>query len=193
MDGKALTAWLGLPRWYFRRWLRQLSWPWLVSGVLFAGCAGVYFAVLEPVRHELMASHLKLASMQRQAKLVQRPPVLSQQDNMALRLAAFYRYFPAGRSLPDWLEKIQQAAADNDLSLIQGEYRIDRDKYGKLMHCQVTLPVKGTYPHIRGFVAGVLSGVPVASLDSVKFERQKIGDHSVEAMIILTLHLGRES
>jgi hypothetical protein len=106
------------------------------------------------------------------------------------QLATFYSYFAASDSAPDWLDLIYQAAHQHNLKLEQGEYRVARERAGQLTRYQVTLPVKGSYLQIRGFLARALSDVPIASLDSIKFERQKVGDGSIEAKVKMTLYLG---
>jgi Tfp pilus assembly protein PilO len=111
-------------------------------------------------------------------------------DTPAAQLVAFYKFFPEGHSEPDWLEKIFQAAQDQGLKVDQGEYRTTGKKEaGKLVRYQVTLPLQGPYPQIRQFLAAVLSDIPIASLDSVDFTRQKIGDGTVEAKVRISLYL----
>ena len=61
------------------------------------------------------------------------------------------------------------------------------------MRYQFTLPVRGTYPQIRKFVDGALADVPALSLDSIQFERRKIGDATVDAKLKLVVFLGRGS
>ncbi len=111
-------------------------------------------------------------------------------DTPVEQLAVFYSYFSEAKSAPDWLDLIYQAAREHNLKLEQGEYRVARERAGQLTRYQITLPVKGSYLQIRGFLARALSDVPIASLDSIKFERQKVGDGTIEAKVKMTMYLG---
>jgi hypothetical protein len=91
------------------------------------------------------------------------------------------------------LAKIYGAAERQSLKLEQGEYRAVADNVSKLTHYQVMLPVKGTYPQVRKFVASALTEVPNLSLESIQFERQKVSDTIVDAKIKMVLYLGRRS
>lgn len=188
------TKFLNRPGWQMRCWLQRLTWPWLAAGCLLAFGAGFYFSMVEPVRNDLQDARRDLLALQDEIRLAGQSAAGSVQPAAQKNgLAEFYKFFPSERSIPDWMEKIVAAAAKNNLTLSQGDYQITRDKTGKLLGYHLALPVKGGYPSIRGFVASVLADVSIASLDNVKFERQKIGDNAVEATVLLTLHLGSES
>jgi len=49
--------------------------------------------------------------------------------------------------------------------------------------------VRGSYPQIRRFIAAALNEVPIASLEGVVFQRDKVSEGVVEANVTLTLHL----
>ena len=189
MDGKALNK----SRWYLQRWLSRMTWPWLVAGSLLAFGAGFYLSMVEPARDDLLAVRQKMTELQQEIQLAKHVASISQQPAAPSRLEVFYRFFPPERSLPDWMEKVLAIAARNGLPLSEGDYQVSRIKTGKLLRYQVTLPVKGAYPNIRAFIDGVLAEVPIASLDNVKFERQKIGESAVEVKMQITLHVGSES
>ena len=73
------------------------------------------------------------------------------------------------------------------LDLSQGEYRLERRASG-LWAYRVTLPVRGTYPQLRGFLAAVTKDMPIASIDAPRFERKKAADTQLEAQVRVTLH-----
>ena len=52
----------------------------------------------------------------------------------------------------------------------------------------MTLPVRGTYPQLRGFLAAVTKDMPIASIDALRFERKKAADTQLEAQVRVTLH-----
>ncbi|MGZ8983679.1 MAG: type 4a pilus biogenesis protein PilO [Methylotenera sp.] len=189
MDRQTLNA----MRFSATRWVSRLTWPWMAVVGLLVFSSGIYLSVIAPAQHELDALRQNLASLQKQVHSTEKIAAASIRSSSPTQLAIFYHYFPAERSLPDWLEKINKAAKDNELLLEQGDYRSVRDKGGKLLRYQVKLPLNGSYLNIRKFLSAVLSEIPTASLDNVKFERQKIDDSAIEATVELTLYLGQAS
>ena len=168
------------------RGLNRLGWPGATGLGLLAFCGAAYVTALLPAQTGLEQAQRRALLLQAQNH---KGAEQTGREAPAEQLAAFYRFFPDGHSEADWLEKIYQVAQEQGLSLDQGDYRPLREKTGKLTRYQVTLPVTGPYPQIRKFLAAVLSEVPIASLDSVDFSRQKIGDGSVEAKIRFSLYL----
>lgn len=175
------------------RWASRLTWPWMATVGLLVLSGGVYFSVIAPARHELNAIRYNLSSLQKLVHSTAKANAESIRSASPNKLAVFYQYFPAERSLPDWLEKIHDAAKVNELLLKQGDYRIAHDNGGKLLRYQIKLPLHGSYLNIRKFLSTVLAENPAASLDNVKFERQRIGDSAIDATIELSLYLGRVS
>jgi hypothetical protein len=171
----------------------QMAFASLAAGGLLAFGAGFYLSMLGPALHEVDAMNHRLLESQEEARMTEHANSKLTQLATPAQLVAFYKFFPSERSIPDWVEKISATAAKNKLVLRQGEYQVIRDKTSKLLLYQVTLPVKGTYPNLRGFIDDVLTEIPMASIDNVKFERQKIGDDALLSTVTLTLHLGTES
>lgn len=172
--------------WRIRRMTRQSSLPWLgVLGLaLFA--AGFQWFAVQPAERELESLAQTAAGLQARSTFgdgrgARRDP--------RLQLTSFYAGFPAVASAPNWLERIHASAQANRLELMQGDYRIVQAGQEGLARYQITLPLKGAYPDIRSFINTVLSEMPVASLDNVAFERQKIGDTAVQVTLRLTFYL----
>ncbi len=182
-----------IARWHMRRWAGQLTWSWMAAGAVLAFCTGFYLSVVHPARSNVDALQSRLLALQEEVRATEHADAKLTQLATPRQLVAFYKYFPPERNIPDLIEKISGVAARNKLVLRQAEYQVVSDKAGKLLMYQITLPVKGAYPNLRGFIENVLSEIPVASLDNVKFERQKIGDEALVSTVQLTLHLGRES
>ena len=175
----------------FKRRISRLSREGTVGLGLLALCLTFYFSALRPTQVRLDQLHASMATAH--ANLRNTASTMRvDQDTPAEQLVTYYKFFPSQTSTPVWLEKIYQAAQEQNIHLEQGEYRTNRDKAGKLVRYQITLPVKGSYLQLRNFLAAVLTAVPIASLDHISFERQKIGDEVVEAKVKLTLYLGQE-
>ena len=84
-----------------------------------------------------------------------------------------------------------RAAKRQSLALERGEYRVSRPPGSSMLHYQLSFPVRGSYPQMRRFIDATLAQTPALSLESVHFERQKIGEPLLDAKITLAVHLGR--
>jgi Tfp pilus assembly protein PilO len=165
------------------------GWPAIAGVVLLVAVAGFYFSALRPEQARLEQLRQEAANLQHRAKIAQ----VDLPKSPSEQLAEFYRYFPTPDSLPDQLEKLFGAAKTQGLALEQGEYRPLKESAGGLTRFQVILPLRGTYPQIRKFVDGSLAEVPTLSLESIQFERQKVGDPAVEAKARFVVYLGRRT
>jgi Tfp pilus assembly protein PilO len=171
------------------RWLRHLGVPGVLAlGLLALGLA-LYGAMLQPTRQRVLLAQQQLASlperMARAGHELARTP--TQQLN------TFYRAFPNEKTAPDWIGKIADIAHQNKLLLTQGEYVASRDPSSRLVRLQMTLPLHGSYPQIRQFLAAIQTQLPTVALEQVGFERQKIGDPLVDAKVRLVLFMVRAS
>ena len=113
-------------------------------------------------------------------------------DSHEEKLGTFYKFFPSAGSLPDWLEKIYAAAEKNGVRIDAGEYKLLQERGWKLDKYQITLPVKGSYPQVRGFISQVLADIPAIALDEVDFRRDGIGSAVLDVRLRLTLFTGRQ-
>jgi hypothetical protein len=96
--------------------------------------------------------------------------------------------FPKQAAVPDELGRLFRLAEEQQLQLLQGDYRLE--KQGELLQVyRVSLPLKGSYAQVRAFVAAALNAMPYLALDSIRFERQRVGDASVETRLKFSLFL----
>ncbi len=109
------------------------------------------------------------------------PPV----DN----LDAFYGTLGQRRYAEQQVKTLFGLAAQNGLTLRQGEYKSGFDRNARLHTYQVNLPVKGSYAAIWQFAMAALRAIPFAALDDISFRRDNIGDPAVEARLRLTFYL----
>ncbi|MDT3708216.1 MAG: type 4a pilus biogenesis protein PilO [Thiobacillus sp.] len=174
------------------RRLGRLGLPGMVGIGLWVMSATLYFSAVLPAQQRLEEARHSAASLQERIARAGRQ-LSANERPAAEQLAEFYRAFPDERSSPDWIGKISATAQSCGLSLDQGDYKPSRDKIGKLIRLQMTLPVKGEYGQIRRFLASTGANVPIASLEHVQFERQKVGDPLVDAKIRLVLYLEQPS
>lgn len=183
----AEPSWENL-RWASRRWLRTLGRSGVLSIGILAMFPPFYFSAIAPAQERLVEA-------QRSTNLLSERKANVGQSLVDIRrtpdeqLAEFYRFFPEERSSPQWLKKLFALAEKNGLSLNEGEYKVMRDKVGRLMRLQMVLPVKGEYRQIRRFIAALPAEIPVIALENVQFSRMNIADPDVEAEIRLALYM----
>jgi hypothetical protein len=176
--------------WRARNWVEGLGWPGIAglalcvfSGVLAATAISARVGELDALQaevEELQARYLMTGSA--------RPGGASTREE---QLQSFYGFFPPLATLPDWLERIYAAAEKNGVALEIGEYRLVQERGWRLARYQLTLPVKGSYRQVRGFVAQVLTEVPAAALDEIGFRRDAAASDRIDVRLRLTLYMGR--
>lgn len=174
--------------WNLRRWLRVLGWPGVAALGLLVACPSLYVSAIRPMQEHLQDTQRSVISL-REQMLHDGKAGKGKLSTPAEQLVEFYRAFPAERFSPQWLEKLIAVAEQNDLTLNEGEYKTTRDKVGRLVRYQITLPVTGEYPQIREFLAALPAEIPIIALEDVQFERNNIAESAVEAKIKLVLYL----
>lgn len=179
------------PVWARRRWLHLFGWPGMIGAGLLVFCSALYFSAIQPAQIRLNEAHENAVSIQERVKLAANG-LNHSELTPADQLAEFYRIFPKEKNLLPWLEKVFSLAAMQGIQLDQGEYKVTRDRVGKLVRFQMTLPVQGGYPQIRKYLNSLRAEIPIISMEHLQFERQKVNDSQVEAKIKLALYLERE-
>jgi Tfp pilus assembly protein PilO len=171
-----------------RRGLDALGRPGVAGIALVVCAAAAWLSAIRPAMEERDLLRLEVEKLERRtrgaAATAERPPGAPEQ------LATFYAFFPPAASTPEWLAKIHAAAAAKGLALASGEYKVSKAGSARLARYQVTLPVQGTYPQIRGFIGAVLAEVPAAVIDEVSLKRESVESAKLEARIRITLYLG---
>jgi hypothetical protein len=93
--------------------------------------------------------------------------------------------FDVEARFPDRLGLLGQHAAGQGLALNDGAYTVVREAHGRIVRYEVTLPVHGSYPQIRRFIAAVLARDGAAALLDVQFHRAKVADPTLDAVVRL--------
>ncbi len=160
------------------------------AGVIALGvllfCAFFHFSAVRPLERELAAQRATAERLKSRS-----PVMLANAPDKADELRRFYDLFPPVAQLPDELERIYGLARDAGLKIQKGEYRLESRGAG-LMSYRVTFPVTGTYGEIRQFVGTALRDMPIASVDTLRFERKRVADAQLEGQVRLTIHFRRE-
>lgn len=167
-------------------WLSRFGWP-MVAGLLLMIVAAIfYFGVGMPAQRHYEVAKLDATKMQ--AVFAKR-----QQDKVsaspATAIATYYRLLPSEKDTPDLMERLFDAAFDNDLVLDHGSFKLVRETDAAISRYLVILPAQGTYPNVRKFMNRVLNELPSASLDQVSFHREDIHDEDVNVDFKFTVYL----
>lgn len=175
--------------WEASRQGQKLGWLGAVGAMLIVFAAAFHFSAGMSLQKEIggMRGEAERLRARYQMAITQPnafKPGLSQQ------LGTFYEFFPPSATLPDWLDRVYAAAAKRGVALERGEYKVVQERGWRLLRYQITLPVKGTYEQIRGFVADVLAEVPAAAVDEIGLKREGIDATIIEAQVKLTVFLG---
>jgi hypothetical protein len=112
------------------------------------------------------------------------------QETRATQIAAEQAAQPAlAPAAAAALRRLFDAADKAGLELTQGEYRLTEIKDAHLRRYQLSLPVYGSYPEIRAFVAGALNADPALALSAIQLRRDSIESPDLDALLNFTLYL----
>jgi len=175
--------------WTLRRWLIRLRWPGLAGLVLLVCAAGVAGFSIQSTRHRLHGLSQEAAAM---ASRLGARGAGGAPTSGRTQLSNFYAFFPLTVNLPELLGRIHRSARQHGLLLEKGEYRLARELDFRLARYQVTLPVRGDYADVRGFVDDVLDAVPASALDELTMKREGVEQPDLEARVRFTLFLATE-
>jgi hypothetical protein len=167
----------------------RLGWPGVLGLGLLAFAAGFYFSSVRPAQQgalERRAEALRL-EQRREREPKEAAPLSARQQ-----LGKFYGFFPSADHASAPLGRIFGVAEQHALQLREGEYRVMRSGTDGLARYQLRFPVRGSYPQLRRFVAAALGEVPNLALDSIQFERKKVGESVANAKVTFVMYLGRE-
>jgi Tfp pilus assembly protein PilO len=175
--------------WNIRRLAPLLGRQGIVAIFLLGLCIPFYYSTLRPMQATLDELKRNLESTQHAA--MKKSSVDLNAASPIDQLVEFYEFFPSEKDLPHWLGLMAQIADSNGLALNHGDYSVTRDTVGQLQRLSINLPVEGTYPQIRRYLAALTDKVPYMSLESVQFERKNVDDTQLQARIKLALYLRR--
>lgn len=181
-------------RWVVRRELARFTWRGFVGAALIVLALGFAVATLVPAKQRAAQLKADVGELRARLRSVGEGGTGSAAlpAPRATQLENFYAFFPNLETLPDWVGRIHTAAARNGLTLESGDYLLERRKEQALVQYQVSLPVRGSYAQIRGFVAEVLEKVPAAALEDIVLKRESIGAPALEARIRWVIYLAGE-
>jgi Tfp pilus assembly protein PilO len=172
---------------------RQLAYRFTQLGVtgtlglamlLLAGLA--WFSLVRSGEAEVAGARSKLQALKQQAAIKSSLP-LSSALNREEQLRVFYSSFARAEQVPETLNQIYQAAEKQNLTLETGEYTPLQAGSERLARLRVSLPVKGSFRQVLGFMDAVLQANNTVALENAAFKRDKVDDEMVEAKLVFLL------
>jgi Tfp pilus assembly protein PilO len=184
METAAMNGWID----HLRREVDRLGTTGVVGIALLVFAAGFYFSTMRPAEYGLEDLRGEATDLERQFRM---SGSLSEREaTPSEQLAAFYAFFPSIASTPELLRNINAAAQAKGIELQSGDYRMQPSGGGPLARYEITLPIKGSYAQIRGFVGDVLAAIPAAVLEDVSLRRDSVENTRLEARVRFTVYLG---
>ena len=179
-------------RWWLRREAQRLKWRGFAGIALAVVAVVLAIGVLRPTQRETVELRDDVAALRAKLRSASAPGA---QDTVVrpagrTQLENFYAFFPAVGTLPDWLGEVHLAAARHGLVLETGEYRLQHPPGARLARYELELPLKGTYPQLRAFLADVLKKIPAAAVDDVVIRRETVASPQLDAKVRLFVYLG---
>lgn len=157
----------------------RLGWVGAVGTVLLTGALMADAVLLRPMEKRLDG----LIAGNQQALLVPAAERRRRQSTEAAQQAVLEPEAAAA------LRRLFDAADGAGIELARGDYRLVQDQAAGYRPYQLTLPVYGTYPAIRAFLAGVLADEPALALNGLLLRREAIESPDLEATLRFTLYL----
>jgi len=174
-------------RWRLRRAVAALGWA-AIGGValgLFAAGFGV-FTVL-PLQAEVKGLRERVQRLEAQAGTQARRIEPAQRPDAGL--GAFYAQLPPAAQAPEVVRRLHARAREAGLALERGEYRPLPDASGRLLRYQLVLPVKGSYPQVKRFLAQALHDTPGLALDAIGLQRDEGAGAALEVQLRFTVFM----
>lgn len=172
--------------WVVRQYGVRLGWQGVTGCGLLLLCFLLALVWLQPLWME--SRHVKDQAEMLRASVAQRGGA-QQPGNPAVQLSGFYALFPGTDSIADSLDRIYQAATDNNITLSQADYSFADAEGGVLQRYEIAMPVRGKYTQVRNFIARVLSENKNAALLGMSLARNSVADVGVEAQVRFAFYL----
>lgn len=163
---------------------RRLGKPGIAALLLTWLTAGVVTLLIIPVKQGIADKEKRLHLLSR---LKASPAAPSDPTAAAMVQQALL----SERMFPDQLDRLMQYASDQGLQLNDGQYAVTlrEQGQGEVVSYEVTLPLRGSYPQIRRFLAALLAREQGVALLDVQFRRAKVSDPVLEAVVRLAYFL----
>jgi len=100
--------------------------------------------------------------------------------------------YPEETALNATLGQLLELARQHALEASSGDYRLTMAKEGPLMQYVVTLPLKGDYASLRGFLGAIRAEHPGVAIDDIALRRDALGSSALDVQLRLIVFARRE-
>lgn len=158
-----------------RRLIQGIGTPGVLALGLGLFCLSFYVGSVVPARDALTVMNRDIAKLERQLGQLSRPST----DERNLGALAS----PAAE-IPTLIDRLNTLGKQRGFSIERAGIRqIDE---GRLRRIEVAMPLKGTYPAIRGFLRDTAALSATATIDEISLRRANRTDAAVEAQVRLS-------
>lgn len=165
-----------------------------LAGVLVCGLAvAVGVAAVLPQWQAVRELRASEADASAQVQRLQRGELKIAVKPEQQALDTLRQQLPGQPQASELIERLYRLASAERISLARGEYALGVDPKTQLARYQIVLPVRGSYPQIRGFVQALLGQLPTLVLEDLELQRKRIGDSELNGRLRMTLYLSRSS
>lgn len=186
------TQYLG---WLLRRFAKAAG-LWGILAIVIAVAAAITFSTkMADMQQQINALETNMATkrMPTSDTAAIEAPVVQQPSSQTL--SEFYQTFPTTLSIPDTLSQLNALAAEQQLLLNSGDYKLNKiaakNNAGTrvLTQYEMVLPVEGSYNKVRAFIASILSNLPSVAIADLQIERESTLSPSVDARLVLIFYV----
>ncbi|MEW6679349.1 MAG: hypothetical protein AB1421_15655 [Pseudomonadota bacterium] len=159
----------------------RLGWPGLLGLGLLAASLALCLLAVKPMETRAQALETRAQDQVRQQALkpdIHTAPVQDWRSNL-----------PADRQAYARLARLFEAAETAGLALDEGNYRTQTETRSGLVRRVVILPVAGTYPALRSFMAEALNQDAALALEGLRMSRETLETPDLEAELRLAYYL----
>lgn len=164
----------------------RMGWPAGLGLGLIVFAAVFYFSGVRSTEAALASTQAQIAELRAgEARGAEGRTVSAEQ-----RLARFLEFLPPASTLPEALAGVHEAAEARGVALDNAQYKESRDKGSPVLRYQMTLPLRASYPQLRGWLADVMNATPNAVLEELSLKRESAAVEELNARARLSLYFG---
>jgi len=104
-------------------------------------------------------------------------------------LKEFYDFFPRIDSSPFWIGELVRVAEIHEVEINSSDFHMTLGEGSSLARYEMTLPIYGSYPQIRAFIADALISVPAMAITGINIKRRDVKSNQLEVGLKVSLYL----
>lgn len=185
-------------RWLVHLVLRKLGfWGLLALGVTFLS-AVLFYTEYVRIREALVDAEAAFLQHDDTSPVALSEELHENNQTDRQTLDGFYLNFPTADAIPNTLSALNRIADKHHINLNSGDYKLNKLKQPSasqtpnITQYEMVLPIEGSYPDIRMFMAAILTELPAIAISDIQLKREDTESPFVDAQLILTLFVRGE-